>query len=82
MGTIDTYPISVQWSHFIQLEIPETSGFWCFQRGIKWEHWLLATFNISFKFNITNFSVLYLMKIQGKERFSGGSKWEDWPEMS
>ena len=63
----------------MQLKIPEISGFWCFQAGIKWEHWLLAIFNISFKFNVINFSVLYLMKTQGKQRLSGGTKWEHWP---
>ena len=67
---------------FYTTENTRNFRFLVLQEGIKWEHWLLVTFNISFKFNITNFSILYLMKTQGKQRFSGGSKWEHWPEMS
>ena len=50
------------------LKIPEIFGFWCFQGGIKWERWLLAVFNISFKLTHLSpiFSTLHPLKTQEK----------------
>ena len=32
--------------------------------------------------SLTNFSILYALKTQGKQRFSGCTRWEHWPKMS
>ena len=52
------------------LKIPETSVFWCFHAVLKWEHWFLAVFNISFK--LTHLSRIFLFCNPWKHKESRG----------
>ena len=56
---------------------------WRFQDVIKWEQWLLVVVNNSFKINpsLDSFPILYPLKTQDNESFSGVTKQEHWPEM-
>ena len=58
------------------LKTPENVWFLVFSGGKKWELWLLTVFGISLKANssLTNFPILYPLKTQGKQKFSGGKK--------
>ena len=49
-----------------------------FSGSIKWRKWLLAVVNIPLKLNpsMANSPILYPLKTQENQRFSGSAKWE------
>ena len=77
MENIDAQPISVQCSHFIQTE--NTTNFWLLLFSMGNKMGPLASSSIKYFIQIqslTNLSILYPLKTQGKQRFSGGTKWK------
>ena len=69
------FPFYIPWKH------QEMRDFLVFSGSIKWEDRVVAIVNIPLNFNPGQFSILYLLKTQWNQRFSGSTKWKHWPEM-
>ena len=67
-------------SFYIPWKHQEMRDFLVFSGSIKWEDRVVAIVNISLYFNPCQFSILYLLKTQWNQRFSGSTKWKHWPE--